>query len=103
MITPIPPKLPLYQRLFFNIPVIGWMARDVVYGDRDNLVWAMVIVAAGWLLAVAQWGLPVLLGTFTLATLMVIGGAFYAWVAVLVARADARAAQAARAKATADR
>ncbi len=100
MITPLPPKLPLYQRLFFNIPVLGWMARDVVYGDRDNLVWAMVIAAVVWLLAVAQWGVTVLLGTFTLATLMVLGGAVYAWVSVLVARADARAA---RAKAAADR
>lgn len=100
IITPIPPKLPFAQRVFFNIPVLGWMARDVIYGDRDNAVWAMVIAAAIWLLAVAQWGIVVLLGTFTLATFALIGGAFYVWFSVQVARADARAA---RAKAAAGR
>lgn len=100
IITPIPPKLPLYQRVFFNIPVLGWMARDVIYGDRDNLIWAMVIAAALWLLAVAQWGVLVLLGTFTIATLMIIAAGAYVWLSVQVTRADARAA---RAKAAGDR
>lgn len=95
IITPIPPKLPLYQRLFFNIPVLGWMARDVIYGDRDNIVWAGVIVAAIWLLAVAQWGVLVLLGTFTAVTFAVIGAGVYIWFSVQVARADARAKAAA--------
>lgn len=91
IITPIPPQLPLYQRLFFNIPVLGWMARDVIYGDRDNVVWAGVIFAAIWLWAVAQWGVLLLLATFTIATGLLILAGFYIWFSVQVARADARA------------
>ncbi|MGS4947247.1 hypothetical protein ACVDG3_17350 [Meridianimarinicoccus sp. RP-17] len=90
IITPIPPKLPLYQRLFFNIPVLGWMARDVVYGDRDNIVWAGVIFAAIWLWGVTQWGVLLLLATFSVATCLLVAGGFYVWFSVQVARAEAR-------------
>jgi len=93
IITPIPPQLPLYQRLFYNIPVLGWMARDVIYGDRDNIVWAGVIFAAIWLWGVAQWGVWLLLATFTVATGLLILAGFYAWFAVQVRRAEAKARQ----------
>jgi hypothetical protein len=94
IITPIPPKLPLYQRLFYNIPVLGWMARDVIYGDRDNIVWAGVIFAAIWLWGVTQWGVVLLLATFTVATALLILGGFYVWFSVQVSRAEARARKA---------
>jgi small neutral amino acid transporter SnatA (MarC family) len=94
IITPIPPQLPLYQRLFFNIPVLGWMARDVIYGDRDNIVWAGVILAAIWLWGVTQLGVLLLLATFTAATGLLIAGGFYVWFSVQVSRAEARAARA---------
>jgi len=93
IITPIPPQLPLYQRLFFNIPVLGWMARDVIYGDRDNIVWAGVILASLWLWGVAQWGVFLLLATFTAATGLLIVAGFYIWFSVQVSRAEARAAR----------
>jgi len=67
IITPIPPETPWYQRILLQIPVIGWIARDVMFGDRDNVLYFAAIVATVWILSVAQWGVLVLLIPFTLA------------------------------------
>ena len=37
ILTPIPPALPWYARLFFAIPLLGWIARDVAFGHPENL------------------------------------------------------------------
>lgn len=60
ILTPVPPSLPWYQRAFFNIPVLGWMARDVVFGDHDNLYYLAVILLTAAILSVVTWGLPAL-------------------------------------------
>lgn len=60
MLTPIPENKPFVQRAFFNIPVIGWLARDVMYGDHDNIYYLLVIIATVLIGAVATWGLPAL-------------------------------------------
>lgn len=50
-----------------HIPVIGWIARDVAFGDRDNRIWFGVLVGALWVFSVAAWGVFALLVPFTLA------------------------------------
>lgn len=60
MLTPIPANKPFVQRAFFNIPVIGWLARDVMYGDHDNIYYLLVIIATVLICSVATWGLPAL-------------------------------------------
>lgn len=60
ILTPIPPSLPLWQRAFLAIPLIGWFARDVMYGDQENIYYLMVILATLIILSVSIWGLPAL-------------------------------------------
>jgi hypothetical protein len=60
-ITSHPPaRHPWPARLFFGLPVIGTIAREVIFGDKDNIWYALVIVLTGLILAVAQWGLAAL-------------------------------------------
>ena len=58
ILTPIPRDLPLYARLFYAIPFIGWIARDVAYGTEDNIYYALVIGLTLWVLSVMKFGLP---------------------------------------------
>lgn len=60
ILTPIPPATPLYKRAFFAIPLVGWLARDVLYGDHDNIYYLLVIIATLIIVSVATWGLPAL-------------------------------------------
>lgn len=63
ILTPIPPAMPFHKRAFFAIPVIGWLARDVLYGDSDNIWYLLVIVVTLLIGAVFTWGLPALVVT----------------------------------------
>jgi hypothetical protein len=63
ILTPIPPTTPLPARVFLAIPLIGWIARDVFFGDKDNIWYAMVIVLTALFLSVSTWGLPALVRT----------------------------------------
>ena len=54
------PATATLKRAFYAIPVIGWIARDVIEGDPENIWYLGVILATLWILAVAQWGLPAL-------------------------------------------
>jgi hypothetical protein len=56
ILTPIPPHIPLAARLFYAIPLIGWIARDVVFGDKDNIWYALAILATVWILSIITWG-----------------------------------------------
>lgn len=60
ILTPIPPALPFHKRAFFSIPLVGWLARDVMYGDPDNIWYFLVIVVTLLIGAVITWGLPAL-------------------------------------------
>lgn len=47
-------------RLFFKVPVIGWIARDL-WRDFDGNIWYfMVALISLWAISVATWGLPAL-------------------------------------------
>ncbi|MEM1352950.1 MAG: hypothetical protein AAGF27_11435 [Pseudomonadota bacterium] len=64
----IPPRLPFWQRLFFAVPVIGWVARDVLYGDKANAWFAVVLFFSLWSISALLFGLP---GVYVPAVLMV--------------------------------
>lgn len=53
-----PRRLPLWQRLFFAIPVIGWIARDLVFGDKNNIWFALVTFVSLWMISALTFGLP---------------------------------------------
>lgn len=56
ILTPIPRHTPWFAKLFFSIPVLGWMARDVMFGDKDNLYYAIGGLLAAWAIGVLQFG-----------------------------------------------
>jgi hypothetical protein len=47
-------------RVILALPVVGTIVRDVVYGDADNIWYALVIVLTGLILSIGQWGLAAL-------------------------------------------
>ena len=60
ILTPIPPTTPPLQRALFSVPIIGWFARDIAFGDHDNVYYFLVILLTLVVLSVATWGLPAL-------------------------------------------
>ncbi|WP_375228654.1 hypothetical protein [Roseobacter sp. S98] len=52
------PALPLWQRLLFAIPVIGWIARDVTFGDQNNVWFALIFFFSSWMSSALIFGLP---------------------------------------------
>ena len=52
------PILPRWQRLFFRIPVIGWIARDVMFGDKNNFWAALIAFISLWMCSALTFGLP---------------------------------------------
>jgi 4-hydroxybenzoate polyprenyltransferase len=60
MITASPSRPAWPARLFFAIPIIGTIAREVLFGDKDNIWYALVIVLTALILSIAQWGLAAL-------------------------------------------
>lgn len=60
ILTPIPPRTSLPARVALSIPLIGWIARDVVFGSKDNIWYALVILVTLAGLSLATWGLPAL-------------------------------------------
>ncbi|WP_371036579.1 MULTISPECIES: hypothetical protein [unclassified Rhodosalinus] len=47
-------------RALFAVPVIGWIARDLMMGGRENFYYLLVALVTLWIMAVATWGLPAL-------------------------------------------
>ncbi len=45
---------------FYAIPVLGWVARDVVEGDADNIWYLLAAVLSLWGIAILSWGMPAL-------------------------------------------
>lgn len=52
------PNMPIWQRLFYAIPVIGWIARDVVFGDKNNIWFALITFFSAWMCSALIFGLP---------------------------------------------
>lgn len=53
---------PDHSRLpwYYSIPLFGWIARDLVHGTRDNLLYFLVILLTALVLAVKTWGIVAL-------------------------------------------
>ncbi|WP_299670481.1 hypothetical protein [uncultured Roseobacter sp.] len=52
------PDLPLWQRLFFKVPVLGWVARDLLFGDKNNIWFALIGFFSLWMTSALTFGLP---------------------------------------------
>jgi hypothetical protein len=50
--------LPLYERAIYSVPLIGWMLKDVVHGDRSNLWWFLFTLVSCWIMAIMTFGYP---------------------------------------------
>lgn len=53
-----PTRLPLWQRIFYAIPVIGWVAKDLMFGDKNNVWFAIIGFISLWLSSALVFGLP---------------------------------------------
>ena len=53
-----PRRLPIWQRLFFAIPVIGWVAKDLLFGDKNNVWFALIMFISLWAISALTFGLP---------------------------------------------
>ncbi|MCV3270351.1 hypothetical protein [Roseobacter sinensis] len=51
-------SLPLWQRLFFKIPVLGWVAKDLLFGDKNNVWFALIGFVSLWMTSALTFGLP---------------------------------------------
>lgn len=53
-------EIPTPARLFFKVPVIGWVARDL-WRDFDGNIWYFLVALISlWAISVATWGLSAL-------------------------------------------
>lgn len=50
--------LTLPERALYAIPVIGWMLKDVVHGDRANIWWLLIALVSAWIMAILTFGYP---------------------------------------------
>jgi hypothetical protein len=58
MLTDAPQKRYITRHVTYRLPVIGRMAREVVEGDEDNALYAVVGGIALWLCAILIFGYP---------------------------------------------
>ena len=47
-----------WQRLFFAIPVLGWITRDLLFGDKNNIWFALIGFVSLWMSSALVFGLP---------------------------------------------
>jgi hypothetical protein len=55
--TPTAPALPLWERAIYAVPLIGWMLKDVVHGEADNVYHFLFAVICLWVISGLQFGL----------------------------------------------
>ena len=56
-IADIPAPRPFWLKLLLAVPVIGWVARDLMFGDKDNIWYALVAFFSAWMSAAIVFGL----------------------------------------------
>lgn len=49
-------RLPLWERMIYAIPLLGWMIKDVVHGEPDNIYHFLFAVVCLWIIAGLQFG-----------------------------------------------
>ena len=56
----LPQRLTLAQRILFAVPILGRIIKEVAYGPRENIYYALATFASLWASAVMLFGLPAL-------------------------------------------
>jgi hypothetical protein len=51
-------RLPLWERMIYAIPLIGWMLKDVVYGEPDNIYYLLAGIVFLWIILGIVFGYP---------------------------------------------
>ncbi len=59
-ITSTPSQPGVLMRIILSIPVVGWIAKDLLHGDKDNIWYLLVALLSLWAAAVMTWGIPAL-------------------------------------------
>lgn len=54
-------QLPRYERMIYAIPVLGWMLKDVAYGDKDNIYYFIAALLMMWIIAIIAFGYPAII------------------------------------------
>jgi hypothetical protein len=54
----LPAPRPLWLRLFYMIPVFGWIARDTVEKGEENLYYGFALIVSLWGIAILTFGIP---------------------------------------------
>lgn len=66
-------RLPLYQRLIFAVPIIGWMLRDVTHGEGASLPYFGLTIVSLLGISTLTFGLA---GLVVPVVLMIVPAAF---------------------------
>lgn len=56
--TALPARPPLWLRLFYMVPVFGWIARDTAEKGEENLHYGIGLVLSLWGIAILAFGIP---------------------------------------------
>lgn len=52
------PRPPLWLRLFYLVPVFGWIARDTAEKGKENLYYGIALVVSLWGISAMSFGVP---------------------------------------------
>jgi len=68
------------RRVLFAVPVLGWIARDLLEGDEDNIWYLLGAFVSLWIMAGMAWGLPgIVLPALALVPLCALGIMLITW------------------------
>ncbi len=54
----IPRRPPIWLRLFYLVPVFGWIARDTAEKGQDNLYYGIALIVSLWVISAMTFGIP---------------------------------------------
>ncbi len=54
----MPRRLPVWQRLFYAIPLLGWLARDAAEGKPEDWGYTAAAIVSMWGCSALLFGLP---------------------------------------------
>lgn len=66
------PQNPLFLRLIFAVPIIGWMLEDAMDGKPDAPFWFLFNFVAITAISVLLWGYAALIAVFLGATALML-------------------------------
>ncbi|MGI1662774.1 hypothetical protein ACRDNQ_11085 [Palleronia sp. KMU-117] len=56
--TSLPARPPLWLRLFYLVPVFGWIARDTAEKGEENLYYGAGLIVSLWGISAMLFGVP---------------------------------------------